>query len=212
MKLHYYASSPNPFYSDIPHHHHGYGFGSIFARLFSKVAAKTVAKTVSSAAKVAGRKVLKVAAKQGVRAAKKIAEEGLKEARKIGTDLVTQGIDTLSQAAINRGVPADTVHNVSNVVREGAHRAVNQLSSAADKQIDKLAIQANNKINKPIIQPKSDITSQRKILYTPEISTKTPTRKRRRTAVRKRKSNLYTSVISPPKKVKYNLQNDIEES
>ena len=208
MKLHYYASSPNPFYSDIPHHHHGYGFGSIFARLFSKVAAKTVAKTVSSVAKVAGKKVLKVAAKQGVRAAKKIAEEGLKEARKIGTDLVTQGIDTLSQAAINRGVPANTVHNVSNVVREGAHRAVNQLSSAADKQIDKLAIQANNKINKP----KSDITSQRKILYTPEISTKTPTRKRRSTAVRKRKSNLYTSVLSPPKKVKYNLQNDIEES
>ena len=143
MRLHYYAS---------PHlldHHQGYGFGSIFASLFSKVAAKTAAKTALSAAKVVGKKALKVAAKHRNRIAKKVAEEGLKEARKIGTELVTQGIDTLSQAAINRGVPANAVHNVSNVVREGAHRAVDLLSSAADKQISKLATQPSRKRRRP---------------------------------------------------------------
>ena len=73
----------------------------------------------------------------------------MKEDQKIGTELVTQGIDTLSQVAINRVVPANAVHNVSNVVREGAHRAVDQLVSAADKQISKLATKPSRKRRRP---------------------------------------------------------------
>ena len=108
------------------HHHGGQGFGSIFARLFSKVAAKTAAKT---AAKVAGRKVLRVAAKQGIRIAKEVVQKGVEEFKKVGKDLTVQGLDALTQKD-------DVVHNVSTVLREGAHRTVDRIGSAADSGIE----------------------------------------------------------------------------
>ena len=55
----------------VPHssltrmHYGGNGLGSVFARLFSKIAAKTAAKPVLSAANIASRKAISVAAKKG---------------------------------------------------------------------------------------------------------------------------------------------------
>ena len=59
------------------------------------------------AAKVAGRKVLRVAAKQGLRVAREVAKKGVEEFKKVGKDLAVQGIDALAQTAINKGVPAE---------------------------------------------------------------------------------------------------------
>ena len=111
------------------------------------MASKTAAKTVLNAAKVAGKKVLKVAAKHWTHVAKKVAEEGLKEAKTIGKDFVTQGINALSQAAIIRGLPADTVQSVSSVVREGAHKAVDRISSAAENKLDNFKSPIDNRTN-----------------------------------------------------------------
>ena len=132
MRLHYYTT--NPSYLGV-HHHQGQGIGSIFARIFSKVAAKTAAKTALTAAKVAGKKVLKVAAKQGSKIAKKAINEGLKQAKELGTDLAIQGINKLENAAINKGLPPETTHNVSSVVKEGAHNAINRVGSLADSKV-----------------------------------------------------------------------------
>ena len=67
-------------YNYIPHDsysyitvrlHHGRGIGSVFGRLFSGIAAKTAAKSALAAAKLAGKRVLRVAARQGNQLAKK---------------------------------------------------------------------------------------------------------------------------------------------
>ena len=205
MRLHYYTSSaPHPFYLGV---HHGHGFGSIFARLFSKVAAKTAAKTALSAAKVAGRKALKVVVKQGTRMAKEGVKSVINEAKKAGKELAVQGIDTLSQKAINKGIPADMVHNVSNVVRQGAHTAVDRLSTAADRGVEHIAAR---------LDPVSSSTKKRTLPFL----TKSPIAKEKRVVVsgskiqhhRKRKRKTVHHHIPSSKRVRYNLQNDIEES
>ncbi len=126
----------------------------------------------------------------------------MKEAQRFGSDLVTQGINKLSEEAIKKGVPADTVHKVSNVVREGAHRAVDKLSSVADKQIDKLGSQKEIQ-ERNIHQAKSrnkrrrSKQNQAKVLKNSQPTVR-PTKYRNSQPISKR--------------VKYSLQNDIEES
>ena len=190
MRLHYYThASPDPYFLEI-RHHYGQGFGSIFARLFSKVAAKTAAKTALSAAKVAGRKVLRVAAKQGSRMAREVAKKGVEEFKKVGKDLAVQGIDALAQTAINKGVPAEAVHNVSTVAREGAKTVVDQVGNTATSAV----LQHQ--------RPKGN-SSRREIPSAVAGSKIQHYRKRKRSRI---------SLPSSSKRFKYNLQNDIEES
>ena len=145
----------------VPHsslvrmHYGGNGLGSVFARLFSKIAAKTAAKAALSAVKVASRKAISVAAKQGIHAAKiagrkalkvatthgtkfakKAAKQGIKEATEYGAEAAIHGIDALSQSAINKGVPASAVHNVSNFIREGTQSTADKLKTTAVKKVN----------------------------------------------------------------------------
>ena len=191
MRLHYYTNaSPDPYFFEI-RHHHGQGFGSIFARLFSKVAAKTAARTALSAAKVAGRKVLRVAANQGKRLAREAANTGIEELKKVGKDLAVQGIDALAQTAINKGVPSEIVHNVSTAARDGAKSVVDKIGNTAASS----SILQNQK-------PK--VNSFRREIPSAVVGSKIQNhRKRKRSRV---------SLPSSSKRVKYNLQNDIEES
>ena len=205
MRLHYYTSStPHPFYFGV---HHGHCFGSIFARLFSKVAAKTVAKTALTAAKVAGRKVLKVAAKQGTRLAKEVAKKGLEEAKTIGKDLAVQGINALSETAINKGIPADLVHNVSNIAREGVHRAADRISTVADKRINKIATPVSS--GKKISQASTILVAPKRA---PVGGSKIQNHRRRQQQHRKRKRKIYSHPQSPSKRAKFSLQNFIDEA
>ena len=208
MRLHYYTSSaPHPFYLGV---HHGHGFGSIFARLFSKVAAKTAAKTALSAAKVAGRKALKVVVKQGTRMAKEGVKSVIDEAKKVGKELAVQGIDTLSQKAINKGIPADMVHNVSNVVREGAHTALDRLSTAADRGVEKIATRldpvSSRKRTLPFLT-ESPIAKEKRVVRPAAAVSGSKVQHHR-----KRKRKTFHHHIPSSKRVRYNLQNDIEES
>ena len=189
MRLHYYTNaSPDPYFSEI-RNHHGQGFGSIFARLFSKVAAKTAARTALSAAKVAGRKVLRVAANQGKRLAREAAHTGIEELKKVGKDLAVQGIDTLAQTAINKGVPSEIVHNVSTAARDGAKSVVDKIGNTAASS----SILQNQK-------PK--VNSFRREIPSAVAGSKIQNRRKRK----------HSRVPSSSKRVKYNLQNDIEES
>ena len=189
MRLHYYTNaSPDPYFSEI-RHHHGQGFGSIFARLFSKVAAKTAARTALSAAKVAGRKVLRVAANQGKRLAREAAHTGIEELKKVGKDLAVQGIDALAQTAINKGVPSEIVHNVSTAARDGAKTVVDKIGNTAASS----SILQNQK-------PKVD--SFRREIPSAVVGSKIQNHRKRKRS----------RVPSSSKRVKYNLQNDIEES
>ena len=136
MRLHYYTThAPYPYHLGI---HHGQGFGSIFARLFSKIAAKTAAKSALSVAKNVGKRVLKTAIKTGTTVAKEVAKDGLREGTRAVQELATQGITNLAQKAINKGLPAESVHNISNIVQAGAHTAVNTVNTAANTGIDHL--------------------------------------------------------------------------
>ena len=192
MRLHYYTNaSPDPYFFEI-RHHHGQGFGSIFARLFSKVAAKTAAKTALSAAKVAGRKVLRVAAKQGSRLAKEAARTGVEELKKVGKDLAVQGIDALAQTAINKGVPSEIVHNVSTVARDGAKSVVDKIGNTA----------APGSI---LQHQKPKVNSSRRAIPSAVAGSKIQNHK-------KRKRSRVSLPSSSAKRFKYNLQNDIDES
>lgn len=218
MRLHYYYTTSTP-YLGVHHHHHqyGHGFGSIFARLFSKVAAKTAAKTALTAAKVAGRKVLKVAAKQGTRLAKEVAKKGLEEAKAIGKDLAVQGINTLSETAINKGIPADLVHNVSNIAQEGAHTAVDRLGAVADKRINKNSTRIDDRIREPVSSGKK-ISQASTILVAPKRAPvggsriQNHRRRQQQQQHRKRKRKIYSHPQSPSKRAKFSLQNFIDEA
>ena len=221
MRLHHhYATAPPPTYLGVYHHHQGQGFGSVFARLFSKVAAKTAAKTALSAAKVAGRKVLRVAAKQGTQLARQAAQKGLAGAKKLGTELAMQGIDALEQAAIKKGVPAEAVHNVSNIVREGANKTIHRVGSIADQKIKGIASKIDSRIERvkqPVgidigeirIEPSAPPRAEKKTRATIVGGSKIQNHKRR-----KRKLTTATAYPRQLKRVKIStgLQNLIDES
>ena len=199
MRLHYYTSStPHQFYFGVNQHYSGQGFGSIFARIFSKVAAKAAAKTALTAAKVAGKKVLKVAARQGTQFAKKAAKRGIQEATKLGAELATQGINTLAEAAINKGAPAEVVHNIQDVVRGGAHTVVDRVGSLANKGVDKLVSRLDTRLqSEPLPLPAS---SPSKVALPAKASTprkvsgsKIQNNRRRQRAKRKQLSNSYST-------------------
>ncbi len=61
----------------------------------------------------------------------------MKEAETINEYFLTQDIDALCRASLNRGVLANVAKNVLNVLREGTLEAVVQLSSNADSQLEK---------------------------------------------------------------------------
>ena len=201
MRLHYYYHTASTPYLGVYHHHYGHGLGSIFARLFSKVAAKTAAKTALTAAKVAGRKVLKVAVKQGTQLAKEVAKKGLEEAKTLGKDLAVQGINALGEAAINKGIPADLVHNVSNIAREGAHTVVDRLGTVADKRINRIAT--------PVSSDKH-INQTSPILVTSPVGGSKIQHHRRKEQHRKRRGKIYSHPQS--KRSKFILQNTLEEA
>lgn len=137
MRLHYYTThAPYPYHLGV---HHGQGFGSIFARLFSKVAAKTAAKSALSVAKNVGKKVLKTAIKTGTNVAKEIAKEGIKEGTELAQQLAVQGIQNLQQKALNKGLPPETVHKVSNLLQSGSQTAVNTIGTAANRGVEDIS-------------------------------------------------------------------------
>ena len=214
MRLHYYYHTTSTSYLGV-HHHYGHGFGSVFARLFSKVAAKTAAKTALTAAKVAGRKVLKVAAKQGTRLTKEVAKKGLEEAK----ELAVQGINTLSETAINKGIPADLVHNVSNIAQEGAHTAVDRLGAVADKRINKNSTRIDDRIREPVSSGKK-ISQASTIFAAPKsapvggsrIQNHRRRQQQQQQQHRKRKRKIYSHPQSPSKRAKFSLQNFIDEA
>ena len=213
MRLHYYTSSPS--YLGV-YHHHGHGFGSVFARLFSKVAAKTAAKTAIAAAKVAGKKVLKVAAKQGTKLAKKAVSEGLKQAKSIGTDFAIQGINKLENTAINKGLPPELIHNVSSVVKEGAHKAINRVGSLADSKVNNVT----SHINAPIgDSDESDIDEPQiirpvvKRSHVKRLNNPVHVRGSKIQSFKRRKRKLSSYPYHSSKRVKFSsLQNAIEQS
>ena len=137
MRLHYYTThAPYPYHLGI---HHGQGFGSVFARLFSKIAAKTAAKSALSVARNVGKKVLKTAIKTGTTVAKEVAKDGLREGTRAVQELATQGITNLAQKAINKGLPAESVHNISNIVQAGAHTLIDTANTTANRGIDHIS-------------------------------------------------------------------------
>ena len=119
--------------------YYGHGFGSVFAKLFSKIAAKSAAKTALSVAKNVGKKVLKTTIKTGTAVAKEAAKEGLREGTRSVQELATQGITNLAQKAINKGLPPETVHNISNIVQAGAHTLIDTANTAANRGIDRIS-------------------------------------------------------------------------
>ena len=210
MRLHHYTTSPS--YLGV-YHHHGHGFGSVFARLFSKVAAKTAARTAMTAAKVAGKKVLKVAAKQGVKLGKKALNEGLKQAKELGTDLAMQGIQKLENAAINKGVSPELVHNVSSIAKEGAHKAINRVGNLADSKVNKLSSHIDARVED---SDKSDFDESqiaRPIVKRTKHHTSTIPGGSKLQNYKRRKRKLSRHYLHPSKRVKFtSLQNAIEES
>ena len=119
--------------------YYGHGFGSVFAKLFSKIAAKTAAKSALSVAKNVGKKVLKTAIKTGTTVAKEVAKEGLQEGTKSVQELATQGITNLAQKALNKGLPPEAVHNISNIVQAGAHTLIDTANTTANRGIDHIS-------------------------------------------------------------------------
>ena len=215
LYYYYYHTTSTPYFG-VHHHHYGHGFGSVFARLFLKVAAKTAAKTALSAAKVAGKKVLKVDVKQESRLAKEAVKKGLEEAKTIGKDFAVQGINALSEKAINKGIPADMVHNVSNIARRGAHTAVDQLVTVADNGIDKIATRIDDRIQGPV-SSEEKVNRASKIVITPKSipvggSKIQNHRRKQQQQHRKRKRNISSHPYPISKRAKFSLQNAIEES
>jgi len=115
--------------------HDGHGFGSIF-RIFSKIGAKTAARAALKVAKVAGKKAIKVAAREGANLAKQAGRHAIQEATKLGSELALQGIDSLAQKAVNNGVPASAVHNISSLVQDRTQAAANRFANTATHKVN----------------------------------------------------------------------------
>jgi len=106
------------------------------AKVASRKAITIAAKQGIHAAKIAGRKALKVATTHGTKFAKKAVKKGIKKATEYGAEAAIHGIDALSQSAINKGVPVSAVHNVSNFVKEGTQSAANTLKTTAVQKVN----------------------------------------------------------------------------
>lgn len=157
MILHYYAPAvPESYCVGI---HNGHGIGSVFARLFSKVAAKTAAKAATTVAKTAGKKLVKVATTKGMQLGKKalntVAKEGVKAVREYGPKALTkagkavskfaiQKIDSASDEAIKRGVPAEVVHSFSNAAKTGLNKTGNKVVRAVTNEVNTLLNQVDD--------------------------------------------------------------------
>ena len=161
MILHHYAPAvPESYCVGI---HNGHGIGSVFARLFSKVAAKTAAKAAATAAKTAGKKLVKIAttkgmqlgkkalntvAKEGVKAVREYGPKALSKAGKVASEFATQKIDSVSDGAIKRGVPAGVVHSLSNAAKTGLNKTGNRVVSAVTTEVNTLLNQVSDSTKK----------------------------------------------------------------
>lgn len=170
MILHYYAPAvPESYCVGI---HNGHGIGSVFARLFSKVAAKTAAKAATTVAKTAGKKLVKVAttkgmqlgkkalntvAKEGVKAVKEYGPKVLTKAGKVASEFATQKIDSVSDEAIKRGVPAEVVHSFSNAAKTGLNKTGNKVVSAVTNEVNTLLNQVGDSTEKKVAKTRIPI-------------------------------------------------------
>ena len=60
----------------------------------------------------------------------------IKKAAKFGADAAIKGIDSLEQKAINKGLPASAVHNVSNLVRDRTQAAAKKFTTTATHKVN----------------------------------------------------------------------------
>ena len=168
-------------------------------------------------AKIAGKRVLRTVATKGMKAGKTLIKEGIHEAVNLGKDLATQGLNILAETAIDKGAPADVIHNIQDVVRGGAHTAVDGVGSLANKGVDKLASQLDTRLQSED-SPSQVVTallalSPSKVALPALASTPrkvsgsiVQNNRRRQRAKRKQLSNSY-----PLKAKVARLLNDIEE-
>ena len=141
MILHYYT--PEVPLAYCTHVHNGHGIGSIFARIFGKIASKTAVKVAAksalkaaiSAGKAVGKKALKTAVKQGVPLLKEGIKRGITEATKYGTEATLQGINSLTQKAISKGVPPSIAQNISRAVQKGAITTAEKIGETAKEKL-----------------------------------------------------------------------------
>jgi len=157
MIIHYYTS-------EVPINfckwrvHNGHGLGSIFARLFGKIASKSVAKVAAksalkaaiSAGKTVGKKALKTAVKQGVPLLKEGIKQGITEATKYGTQASIKGINSLTQKAINIGVPPSIAEDISKTVEKGAIKAAEKIGQTATQKLHTGIDSVTHKYTEPV--------------------------------------------------------------
>ena len=123
----------------------------------------------------------------------------------------------MAEAVINKGVPADVVHNIQDVVRGGAHTAVDRVGSLANKGVDKLVSRLDTRLQSedgpsqvvtalPALSP-SKVALPAKASTPRKVSgSRVQNNRRRQRAKRKQLSNSYPSKAKVAR-----LVNDIEE-
>ena len=125
----------------------------------------------------------------------------------------------MGETTINKGIPADLVHDVSNIAREEDHTAVGRLGTVADKRIDKIATRIDDRIRGPVSIGKEKVNRTSEILVAPKSKpvggSKIQNHRRKQQQQRqhrKRKRDIYSYPQLSSKKVKYSLQNIIDQA
>ena len=122
----------------------GEGIGWFFRKLFpfffkraARIVTKPLVKTVVRSAKTIGKKAIKSASKHGLKKlAKEVAKEGASEIARLGTEKLLEGIDTISNKAKQKGVPAQKIDTAAAAIRKGLKNAGNSLSKSAAEKIE----------------------------------------------------------------------------
>ena len=91
-------------------------------------------KAAISAGKTVGKKALKTAVKQGVPLLKEGIKQGITEATKYGTEASIKGINSLTQKAINIGVPPSIAEDISTV-EKGDIKAAEKIGQTATQKL-----------------------------------------------------------------------------
>ena len=141
----------------------------------------------------------------------------MKQAKSIGTDFAIQGINKLEHTAINKGLSPELIHNVSSVVKEGAHKAFIRVGSLADGKVNNLTSHINARIgdsdNSDIDEPQ--ITRPAVIRpHVKRLNNAANVRGSKIQSFQRRKRKLSSYPYHSSKRVKFssNLQNNIEQS
>ena len=120
------------------------GISSFFKKLFpfffkrgARIAIKPLIKTVVRSANTVGKKAIKSASKHGIKKlVKEVAKEGASEIAKLGTKKLLENIDTISNKAKRKGVPAHHIDKAAAAIKKGVQNASNSLNKSAAKNID----------------------------------------------------------------------------